>query len=225
MRKDWTPLIGKSFGSLTVDEVFVQGGFSFARCRCRCGSECVKRAYKIGSPTMSCGCERYAQANITRAKTISQRPRREKGSVPCETGAYKTWLSMRVRCYSPKHRFYHRYGGRGITVCDRWQDFKAFYEDMGDRPEGMTIDRIDGNGNYEPGNCRWATPEQQAFNMPKTIKIEIDGIVDSRSGWARRIGISTTSFLKRMRRGQTPQYIVEAVRAKRREVEIREVGK
>lgn len=81
-----------------------------------------------------------------------------------KTSEFRIWCGMRWRCESPKHKFYSYYGGRGIKVCDRWQDFVNFYQDMGARPEGTSLDRINPDGNYEPGNCRWATWSEQMKN-------------------------------------------------------------
>lgn len=83
------------------------------------------------------------------------------------TRTYHTWRAMRKRCLYPSHHRYPRYGGRGITICPEWDDFSKFLADMGERPEGRTLDRIDTDGNYELSNCRWATPKEQRANRSK----------------------------------------------------------
>lgn len=115
---------------------------------------------------------------------------------------YQSWSSMKTRCFNPNRtRTTTRYLERGITVCERWANsFEAFLEDMGERPTGTSLDRIDNNGNYEPGNCRWATTFEQASNTSASIPITIDGVTDSISGWARRLGISQTTIHARSRR-------------------------
>jgi hypothetical protein len=119
-------------------------------CECECGSfvSISTRALTSGN-TKSCGCLR--KNNGTHRHTGSR--------------AWVTWCCMKQRCYNQNASNYKYYGGRGIKVCDSWLcSFKNFFIDMGERPKGTTIDRIDPNGNYEPGNCRWATPSQQRMN-------------------------------------------------------------
>jgi hypothetical protein len=111
------------------------------------------------------------------------------------TPIYKSWASLKARCLNPNNADYPDYGGRGITVCDRWSDsFEAFYEDMGARPEGSSIDRIDVNGNYEPTNCRWATGVEQAQNKRETRWVSFRGEKLSMIEACRRAGLSTMKY-------------------------------
>lgn len=107
------------------------------------------------------------------------------------TPEYNTWLQMRYRCTNKNNSRYSQYGGRGITVCDRWMhDFSAFYQDMGPRPKDHSIDRIDNNGDYSPENCRWADVETQMGNRQNTIRVNIDGEVKSLRAWVRKFNMS-----------------------------------
>lgn len=107
-----------------------------------------------------------------------------------DTPEWQSWHAMRTRCLNKNHKRYGRYGGRGITICQRWMDsFLNFLSDMGSRPPGTTLDRIDNNGNYEPNNCRWANEEQQQNNTKKNRYFMYEGSVYSMAQLARKVNL------------------------------------
>jgi hypothetical protein len=145
-------LPGKRYDRLVVLELLPDRK---ARCLCDCGNETIVFRNNLRpSNTGSCGClhyERFAMGH-TKHQMVGTRE-------------YRTWTMMKNRCLNPQTPIYKYYGGRGITICQRWQDsFEAFYADMGSRPPAMSLDRIDNNGNYEPGNCRWSNQSTQMSN-------------------------------------------------------------
>jgi hypothetical protein len=108
---------------------------------------------------------------------------------------------MKTRCNNPNFVGHKDYGGRGITYCDRWEDFVSFFEDMGERPEGTSLDRIDNNGNYEPGNCRWATQVVQHNNKRSNQRITVNGFTRTAAHWARLLGVDRHVVLERLKLG------------------------
>lgn len=122
-----------------------------------------------------------------------------------KSATYASWVHMKTRCYDPRHESHPMYGGRGISVCDRWREsFEAFLADMGERPNGRTLDRIDTNGNYEPGNCRRATPPEQNRNMRSNLRFEVNGVSKIAKDWAAQYGIPYNTLLWRIRHGADP---------------------
>lgn len=159
---------GLRFGLLVIESVESCEGGTKCRCICDCGKSTVKTlTLVVNGKIRSCGCL------VTNGRK-RQTPTREITGTPTHT----SWLAMLSRCHNPNHHAYDRYGGKGITVCDRWKEssgFLNFFLDMGLRPDGKSIDRIDNNGNYTPENCRWATRSEQNRNRKTTPLYEYEG--------------------------------------------------
>lgn len=117
------------------------------------------------------------------------------------TRAWLAWVEMKRRCFSKHRKEYKTHGARGITVCARWMKFEAFFADMGECPDGLQLDRIDNDGNYEHGNCRWATSVQQQNNRRGNVRVEIDGVIRTVAEWARLNGVRPRTAAQRLRAG------------------------
>jgi hypothetical protein len=161
--------------------------------RCTCGNEKVLRGHDLRKGKLQCcGCtsKERQRAKVTRHGMTHSR-------------TWNSWLSMRQRCESPGDPSYHRYGGRGIRVCDRWGSFETFLADMGERPPGKTLDRKDVDGPYEPGNCRWATGSEQALNRRSNRLISYAGQTLRLAEWSKKTGLKRSAIAERLRRGWT----------------------
>jgi len=164
MKKDRSSLIGKRFGRLVVIGLDgVDNGHNRRwLCKCDCGNEKVILGTLLkNGKTQSCGClkkELKSCWNVTHGQTGKT--------------TYRIWDGMRNRCHNPKNPQYKHYGAKGIKVCDKWQKFTGFFDDMGERPKGLTIERIDSSGNYEKSNCKWATWTENLRNR-SCVKLDI----------------------------------------------------
>ena len=191
-------LMGQQFGRLTVVRMDGKKGNHAAwHCLCLCGQTVRVTSNNLrAGVTQSCGClnrERVSAALKESSTTHGKR----------YTRVYDVWLNMKQRCTNPNNDHFPAYGGRGISICNRWMDsFEAFYADMGDPPsDDHTIDRKDVHGNYEPGNCRWATREAQASNTQRSVMLTYQGRTQTAKQWALELGIRPGTVAQRARKG------------------------
>jgi hypothetical protein len=180
---------GQRFGRLVV--LARSGGCSKWSCACDCGTAAVVSSWNLkNGKTRSCGCLRdESKRRIKTTHGMSY------------TREYQSWEQMRVRCENQASPAYKWYGGRGISVCDRWRSFENFYEDMGARPPATSLDRIDSNGNYEPWNCRWADSKRQQRNRTNNRIETYGGVTAPVSELCERFGVNHFTVRSRMAAG------------------------
>lgn len=202
-------LTGQKFYRLTVVEKVGSCRLGIKwKCVCDCGKSKVVISANLNSGnTRSCGClnlenVRSHNRNVTHGESLFGKTSTE----------YTTWVSMRVRCYDKKNPQYDNYGGRGIKVCHRWlKSFDNFLEDMGRKPSPQhSLDRYpNNNGNYEPGNVRWATPKEQANNKRTSRILVLDGVSKNLKTWAEEFGIKEQTLRYRINKGQSLESILQ----------------
>ena len=183
-------MVGKKFGEILVlkeNKDRNKHGHITYHCLCSCGNtKNILGASLRQGLTKSCGCAHISK--ITKHGMDG-------------TPIYRAWTSMRDRCNNPNNYAYAQYGGRGIKVCERWEEsFMNFYNDMGERPKGLSLDRIDVNGNYCKENCRWATAKEQQENRRISIFVLIDGDKLTPSQYANTVGLTLSGANKKIRR-------------------------
>jgi len=203
MGKPLRDLAGQRFGflvALRLGEKQRKTNGAWWLCRCDCGCEKhLSGKDLVDGKIMSCGCQQRTLTFLAGPGTHGMRGSR----------TYRIWQAMLTRCRNPNVSCAKDYSGRGISVCERWHEFENFLADMGEAPKKHSIDRINNDGNYEPGNCRWATRHQQASNTRANIFIEFQGLRLTRSEWERRLGLGRTTIRSRLRNGLT---IAEALK-------------
>jgi hypothetical protein len=183
---------GDKYGKLTIlntGQIFNTYRY-YALCKCECGKEKFIRIDSIRSGhTISCGCEQLISAT----------------KHGCwHSPIFNNWRNMMDRCFNPLNKRFHDYGGRGITVCERWQNIINFIKDMEPTyKEGLTIDRINNDGNYEPSNCRWATRKQQNRNCRRNINFTHNGETHCLQEWSEILNIPYVLLWDRIFRGWT----------------------
>ena len=207
-------LIGMRFGRLVVTERMpsTPRGHSMWRCSCDCGGtkDILGTSLRKGA-TKSCGC---LNAEILRNRFLTH------GKT--DTRTWRIWRGMFTRCNNENAVSFKHYGGRGIRVCDAWHEFAGFLADMGECPDGCSIDRIDPNGNYEPGNCRWATNKQQQNNRRDNRFLSAFGKTQTVSQWCEELNLSSSTVWLRISKGWPDERVLSKGDWRCRE--IRDVG-
>lgn len=194
-------LSGKRFSRLVVVSPTTRrsGGNVVFECHCDCGKTAFVSGDRLqrGNDT-SCGCGRKRR---WLKHGLSRHP------------LHKTWASLVYRCTEPTNKQWEDYGGRGITVCAEWLGdggLERFIADMGPRPKGTSIDRIDNNGTYSPANCRWATKVEQNSNTRQNILITYNGKKQTASAWSRETGLDRSTILSRYHAGRPIEEVLAA---------------
>lgn len=185
-------MIGNTYGRLEViEEAGTVGKQLTFLCKCSCGNTKVVKGNSLRTGnTKSCGCLQKE----TFSATITKHSKRY-------SPEYNIYYNMVARCYNRDNSHYKNYGGRGITMCDTWRDsFEAFYKDMGERPKGMTIDRIDNDKGYSPDNCRWASTIEQGRNKSTNFNITYKGVTRCMAEWSQHLGINHGTLRNRILR-------------------------
>ena len=189
-------MTGRVVGKLLVTGAAASGstGKLMWLCVCECSNvRWVDGARLRRAETKSCGCMKGAPTHGHTRRTTKGAPR---------SGTYSSWYAMIGRCTNERNTFFQKYGGAGVTVCDRWRkSFAAFLEEIGERPDGMTLDRIDTTGNYEPSNCRWATRKEQARNVRRNRYVLLDGERVVYPDAAERLGTTRSGIVHRVKKG------------------------
>lgn len=166
----------------------------YLKCVCDCGTvKDVRKDHLSKRLTLSCGC-------LSKEATAKRNTESAKHSMHA-TPTYKSWQAMRTRCLNENSSQYHRYGGRGISICKEWDDFTVFFRDMGERPTGTTLDRIDSNKGYSPDNCRWSTMKIQENNKRNNVLLTFNGKTQTVAQWADETGIGYQTIRARINMG------------------------
>lgn len=205
MKKTYEHLVGSTFNGLTFERIIGPvDGYTLGEFRCECGTTKSMRVHSVvDGNTKSCGCRKTAATK----RTFTTHGR-------TGTPEYRAYHEMRKRCLNTKNHAYDRYGGRGITICERWlNSFETFLTDMGERPSAKhSLDRINNEGNYEPGNVRWATHGVQGNNRRSTRLLSAGGRTMSHKGWAEELGVSPYMVRSRVEAGLSGDEVVAAFR-------------